>query len=383
MLRIAFTGGGSGGHTNPLLAVIEETRHVLDAPEADGTPYKLYYMGRTGIYTKEFVKNNVSLVYVPTPKLRRYFSLLNIVDIIKAPFALAIAFWHMFWIMPDVLFSKGGSGSLPVVIAARFFRVKIFIHESDTVPGLSNRIAYKGAVRVGISFKRTKKIWDDPKVALVGNPLRPFLLSNNKNPYKKKSKRVFGFDPELPLVLVMGGSLGSDRINTFLLDNLKDIVQTYQVLHVTGTNNFESFKAELAVAAQDLIEEQRRRYKIVGYLESELKDALVACDIAISRAGSGAIFELAYFQKPSILIPLKGSAGDHQVQNAYEYASSGACIIIEEDNLATSIFFAQLSTVLSDVTHYQQMSQAAGKFSRPQAGALIAKELIRLAKVRG
>ena len=377
-IRIAFTGGGSGGHVYPLLAVAEETIHQMAAhPD---TSFSLFYFGWLGIHAEEFHAAGVKIKSMVSFKVRRYFSVRNIVDLFLLPIAIVQAFWKIFWAMPDVLFSKGGTGALPVVLAAWFFRIPIFVHESDSVPGLTNKITYPLAKRAGVAFAATQTIWDDEKTALVGNPIRPFLLESDEYLNKAKAKKILGFDSSLPLLLVLGGSLGSQRVNDFLLDNVTDLVSRYQIFHVTGTNNFESFKTELAVATKNFIPAERARYKIASYLKKEIKDALFAADVIISRAGSGAIFEIALSHTPSIVIPLKESAGDHQRRNAYEYARNGACVVIEENNLTNTIFFTQLNAILSDQNRYNTMGQAAGDFAKPDSAKHIAQELIHIAQ---
>ena len=377
-LRIAFTGGGSGGHIYPLLAVAQEVSSYLHNANFSGDHY-LYYFGSAQRYSQDVIGAGLRIKRVVAPKLRRYFSLKNGLDAILFPIALLQSFWHMFWVMPDILFSKGGSGSLPVVCAAWFFRVPIFVHESDAVAGLSNTITHAVATRAAVSFTRTLQEWDDEKTALVGNPLRPFLLEDVDQLDGPRAKQLFGFDPSLPLILVLGGSLGSVSINDVMFDHVQDFVSKYQVLHVTGPDNFDVLKSELAVATKRFIPEQRQRYKLVSYLSKDIKEALIAADVVISRAGSGALFEIAYFSKPSIIIPLKGSARNHQWYNAQEYASQGACIVIEEDNITPTILFSQLEHIISDTSYAQQMSQAAAEFSKPYAGELIAQELVRIA----
>lgn len=376
-LRIAFCGGGSGGHVYPLLAVAEKVKDILSKDVR--IPFEFYYFGDSGMYAKNFTDAGMKMKNITSFKIRRYFSLLNIIDVIKLPFAFVQAFLKMFSVMPDVLFSKGGTGSIPVVLAAWFFRVPVFIHESDSIPGLSNSISFGFSKRVAVSFSKTLEKLKGEKTALVGNPLRSFLLEDDEEGLtKEKAKKIFGFDPETPLVLVLGGSQGAVRINDFMLDNAKDFITRCQVLHQTGVDNFSDFKNELALATEGFIPEQRARYKIVDFFQKEIKEAMIAADIIISRSGSGAIFEIAYFKKPSILIPLKESARNHQFFNAYEYAQRGACIIIEEDNLKSTLFFVQLDNLLKDKIKYQEMEKRAGQFAKPLAADMIAQEIVRM-----
>lgn len=376
-IRIGLTGGGSGGHMYPLLAIAESIKKIT-SDSGINMDIQMHYFGSPGIYAQELVQDDVRISKIWSVKFRRYFSLKNIIDVVKFPFVLIQALFKVLIVMPDIMFSKGGTASLPVVISAWFFRIPIFIHESDTIPGASNKIAYKFAKRVGVSFEYTKNnFWNDLKTAVIGNPIRPYFLENTDED-KQKAKRILGFDPSLPLLLIMGGSLGSQRINGFLLDNVEELITKYQVLHITGYDNFKEFQAELAVATEHFIKEQKNRYKIVGYMGKDLRDALMASDLVISRSGSGAIFEIATFGKPSILIPLKESAGNHQLHNAYEYARNGASSIIEEDNLTDGIFFSQIEQILTNKDKWTSMSNAAKQFSKPNASSIIAKEILNM-----
>src|SRR3989344_1248640 len=379
-LRIALTGGGTGGHVYPLFAVADEVRHILD-PHFTARPYKLFYFGDTGSYRQEFVSRSIKVVHIGASKFRRYMSVLNIVDAIKFPFVLVQAVSKFFFVMPDALFSKGGTGAFPVVFAAWLFRVPVLIHESDTVPGLTNSLSAKFSTRVAVAFEKSAESFSGKKVAVVGNPIRADLIrgSEDGDLSVEQAKRVLGFDPKFPLVLIMGGSQGSRRVNDFILDNAQGLVRKYQVLHQTGADNFESCKHELNLALEECMPEEKQRYKIAPFLKKEMKQAYEACDVIVSRAGSGAIFEAAYFAKPSVLIPLPEAGRNHQYYNAFEYASRGAAAVIEEENLKPALFFDQVDRILSKKETYTSMSEAARSFQTPHAAAMIADEVVRLA----
>ena len=376
-IRIAFTGGGTGGHIYPLLAVAKEVQKKLSQnTESD---FQLYYFGNAGQYAPDFINLKIKIVPIISFKIRRYFSPMNIVDIIKLPVAFLQSFIKLLFIMPDVVFSKGGTGSIAVVMAAWFYRIPVFIHESDSIPGLSTKFSVPFAKRIAISFEKTLESISGEKVALTGNPVRAEFLESDSDLNQEKAKKILGFDPTLPLILVIGGSQGSVKINEFMIENVKEFITKYQVLHQVGPQNLMQFKNELAVATEHFIPIERNRYKIVDFLQKEIKEAYLASDIIVSRAGSGAIFEISIFKKPSILIPLDSAAGDHQRFNAYEYAKNGACIVMEESNLKPALFFSQIDLILTNNAKRQSMSQAAGEFAKPQAAEVIAQELINLA----
>ncbi len=373
-IRIAYTGGGTGGHIYPLLAVADEITKGMHAYPDIRVSYS--YFGDPGMYSDEFVKRKIVIRSIVGTKLRRYASLLNVLDAVKFPFSFLQALLKLLFVMPDVVFSKGGTGAFPVVLAAWVFRIPIMVHESDAIPGLTNRLSFPFASRVGVAFERALTFIKGNKGALVGNPVRPFLLAPS-DVTREQAKRIFGFDPSVPLILVVGGSQGSQRLNTFLLDTAIELVPQYQVLHQTGVKNFSEVSRELSLIFKNQIHPYQERYKVVDFFKDNLKDAFIAADIIVSRSGSF-LFEIATFGKPSIVIPLKESANNHQWYDALEYSQKGACVVIEEENLTPVLFLAQLKKIITDTSVYQYMATAATSFATPDAAVILAQEIIRL-----
>ena len=377
MIKILFTGGGTGGHIYPILAVVKELQNWS---VQNGEKINLRYLGVPGQYRGILEENGIGVSKILSSKLRRYFDLRNIFDFPKFIVSFFQAIWKVLWIMPDVLFSKGGPGALPIVLACRFYRIPVIIHESDAVAGLVNRASAKHAKRIGVSFNSSISLFGG-NVAVVGNPVRPSFFADEKEQISKESaKKIFGLNEEKPVILIIGGSQGSTRINDFFLDIAPELIKDFQIIHQTGWNNFEETKNELKVISEKLNDEEKRRYKLTAYLEKDLKDAYLAADIVVSRAGSGSIFEIAAMGKPSILIPLPEAASNHQVLNAYEYAKSGATIVMEESNLTPNVFLNQLKKFFSDPEILRKMGEAAKNFSRPQAAKTIAEAILELAK---
>jgi len=380
-MRILFTGGGTGGHIYPILAVTEELKKLSTEKNIQ---MDLRFFGAAGIFSRFLEENDIRVAKILSAKLRRYFDPRNFTDIlIFLPLSIIQALWKVFWFMPDVLFSKGGPSSLPIVLASKFYRVPIIIHDSDAVMGLSNRLAMRYANRIAVAFDSTAQalLQDEKlsrKVARVGEPIRTSLISGNILD-SQAAKRIFGFNPEKPMILVIGGSQGAVKINDFMLEIAEELIKDYSVLHQTGINNFDGVKSELNIILKNYSEEEKNRYKIVPYFEKDLKDAYAASDVVVRRASSGSIFETAIFGKPLILIPLpKEVVGEHQVKNAYEYAKTGAAIIIEEPNLKPNIFLTQLKKVFSEPGKISQMSEAAKSFAKPEAAKIIAEEILEL-----
>lgn len=379
-MRILFAGGGTGGHIYPILAVTEELQKAAINGKID---LDLRYFSDPERYNFLLASNGILVSKIFSAKLRRYFDIRNLFDIPLFFISVIQSFWKVFWFMPDVLFSKGGPGSLPVVLACWFYRVPIIIHESDSAPGLANLMASKFADRIAVSFNSATEFFIaknsklSEKIALTGNPTRKSLTDSALE--QEAAKQIFSFDSKKPLILIIGGSQGSAKINDFMLNASLELMEAdIQVLHQTGVNNFDDAKKELKFILENYTEKEMARYKIVPYFEKDLQDAYAAADIIISRAGSGSIFEIAAFGKPSILIPLQKSAQNHQIQNAYEYAGSGAAIIVEEANLMPNIIISQIKKIVSDPEKFKKMSEAAKNFSKPEAAKIISEEIIKL-----
>lgn len=373
-----ITGGGSGGHIYPIIATVTELQLQAAAANID---LKIKYLGYYGSY-KEFLKeNNIKVSGIVSSKIKRYSPISSITQFPKFVFGLLQALWGVYWFMPDVLFSKGGTAALPVVLAARFYRIPVVIHESDSVPGLTNSISAKHAKIICVAFKEAKKYLGE-KAIVVGNPIRRVLLTNIQFD-EAQTKRRLGFDEKKPLIFIYGGSLGSVRINNFILKNLPLILEVAQVYHQTGKENYEKVLEDATKILASVPEELRKGYKVIGFLETndQVRDAYIAADLVVSRAGSSNIFEIAAFGKPSILIPLPESAQDHQRLNAFEYESLGAGYMIEEENLLTNLFLDRAINILSDKARYKAMSEAARSFARPDSASNLAKILINFKDV--
>ncbi len=385
MIKILFTGGGSGGHIYPLIAVAEELENISKKKTID---LEMVYLGAYGSYRQLLEINNIRAGKILSSKLRRYFSPMNFIDMaVILPISVIQALWKVFWSMPDVLFSKGGPGSLPVVLACKLYGVPIIIHESDSEMGLSNKMAMRFAKKIELSFESLaekiikEKINDKKlpqKISVIGNPVRKSLIAQGALS-QEESKKVFGLNQSKQTLFVICGSQGASRINEFFLENAKELVKNFQVIHQSGIKNFDNFKKELNVALEGASEEEKNRYKPLPYLEKELKDAYSAADVVISRASSGTIFEIAAFNKPSILIPIPENIAHDQTRNAYEYAATGATIVMEEENLKPHLFLDQLEKIGANPETIKKMSEAAKNFSKPQAARILAERILSFA----
>jgi len=368
MKRILFTGGGTGGHIFPIIAIAEEMRRK-------DSNVKLEYIGPADFTSKSFLPQaKIKAFYITSGKLRRYFSfqslISNIVDLfILIPYGIFQAFMIMFFTAPDVIISKGGFGSIPVVIAGWILRIPIFMHESDVIPGLANKIGSKLSEKVFVSFPILEmEYFPKKKMIESGNPVRRVLSQGNR----EEAQKLFNLTNEKPVVLVLGGSQGSERINDVILDVLIDILKDFEVIHQTGMLGFKKVKNEsLAITS----EESRKYYHPYFFLdEKEMALAYAASDCIIARAGAGTIFEIAAAKKPSILIPLPESAQDHQTRNAYSYAKNGACLVLEEGNFTHNFFLEKLKELYKE--DKESMTKAAEMFSKPYAAVIVSRYVL-------
>lgn len=366
---VVFTGGGSGGHIYPLVAVAEALKKQLITLNA---PYQFFYMGGKDEYASILTDHEMTMSPILTGKLRRYFSLQNIIDVPKFFIGFLQALVKLFFIMPDIVFSKGGTGALPVVFAAWFYRIPVTFHESDAQPGLNNLLSAYFARRIFLSFDRAAAYFNPAITQVVGSPLRDELLVGRTT--KELAKENFGFEATRPLVLVLGGSQGSARINEFVLENLEQFVEIAQVLHQAGAGNILEVQ-KLSHAA--LLEASTaNRYQAVDYFKNDMALALTAADLVVARSGSS-VFELAAFGLPAILIPHTGGNG-HQLADAVEFSKTGAAIVIEESNLLSGLFFGQLKNLMDNPDLLTKMSAASNSFFKPGAAEAIASELIAI-----
>jgi len=370
-MKILFTGGGTAGHIFPIIAVVRELRKM-------GSDARFFYAGPKDDFGEVILsQEGIKIKWILAGKIRRYLGwksiLQNIIDVLfKMPLGFVQSFFHVFALAPDLIFSKGGYGSLGTALAGQILQVPVILHESDVAPGLANRFIGKFASKIFVAFPVAQtEYFSEDKMIAVGNPVRTELLNGNA----EKAKEYFDLTSEKPIILILGGSQGAQAVNDLLLAILPQILTDFEIIHQTGSKNLEQLKAEAKVVVVD--EELARRYHPIGFLkEVELRDAFEICDLVVSRAGSGSIFEIAACQKPSILIPLSSSAQDHQLKNAYAYAQNKAAIVMEEANLTPRFFLEKIKYLFANPDELQKMSQAAKEFSRSNSAKLIAQYII-------
>lgn len=369
-MRILFTGGGTGGHIVPIIAITREIKKIYQKDDLE-----FFFLGpKDRVGSALLSAEGIKIRNVLAGKVRRYVNfksfIQNLIDVvIKIPIGVLQSFFHIFFLSPDLIFSKGGFGSIPCVLAGKLLFVPIFLHESDVTPGFANKILRGLALEIFTSFPKTEH-FSPRKLIAVGNPIRKELLTG----LERKAKKFFGIESNKPVILILGGSQGSQRINDEILEVLPQLLEKFEIIHQCGEKNYEELKKESKVMIDEKLELFYHLYAFL--LEEELSQAYAVADLIVSRAGSGSIFEIAASGKPSILVPLPEAAQNHQLKNAYAYQESGAAIVIEENNFTSHFFLEKLRFLFENPQILKGMSEKAKEFSRPEAGWIIANYLV-------
>lgn len=318
---IVFAGGGTGGHIYPGLAVADEIRAIASKNNQE---IKIVWLGNSGGMDKNLVENSGSVdefIGIPSGKLRRYFSFKNFSDLFKIFAGLVKSFFTLLKLKPAVLFSKGGFVSVPPCVAAKFLRIPVFTHECDFTPGLATRLNSKFATKILVSYDETKAYLPSDKrekAVVTGNPVRPVFY--NTNPEEGKNflfSERSDYNPEKPILLVLGGSLGAHQINELVVQNLDWLCERFNVVHQCGAKDADSMP------------KNHDGYFLHPFIYKEMCDVISCADIVLSRAGANSIWECSVLGKPMVLIPLCGSGtrGD-QVDNAHFFEEKGAAIVL-------------------------------------------------------
>lgn len=373
-MKIVFTGGGTGGHFYPIIAVAEEIRAI--AREQRLLAPKLHYLAPSAFDQEALFENEIAFESIPAGKWRRYFSLRNVTDLFVTAAGFVSALFALFRIYPDLVFSKGGYASVPVVLAARTLGIPVMIHESDAKPGRANLMASKFAFRIAVAFESTKTFFPtkaQSKIARTGIPIRKEIMRLEP----EGARQELGLDPSVPTVFILGGSSGARAINDVVLGALPELVATANVIHQTGKDNFK----EVERTAKLVLEKSPNagRYHPFPYLNTlSMRRAAGAADLIISRSGMTAVAEIAIWKKPAILIPIPESVSHDQRTNAYAYAQTGAAIVLEEANLTPNLLVAETRRLLGDPTLRQSMGEKGAAFANVDAGRVIAEEIIAI-----
>lgn len=374
-MTIVFTGGGTGGHFYPIIAIAEALGDLVREKRLIAPA--LYYLAPNSFDENALFENGITYVHIPAGKIRRYISFKNITDFFITLAGTLSALVTLFHLYPDVVVSKGGYGSVPTVLAAWLLRIPIIIHESDAKPGRANLFAAKFAEKIAISFESAAKYFPDHvqnKIARTGIPIRKALMrieTEGAQQYLKLEKNV-------PTILILGGSQGAMKINEIVLSSLLQLISFANIIHQTGKAHFENVRAIAQVVLGK--DPHADRYHPINYLsEVSLQRAAGVAHVIVSRAGANSIAEIGLWKKPAILIPIPESVSHDQRTNAYAYAKTGAAIVLDEENLNSHILVSEIERIVRDPELSKRMSASAAGFTDPDAARILAGEVLAIA----
>ncbi|MEK7641553.1 MAG: undecaprenyldiphospho-muramoylpentapeptide beta-N-acetylglucosaminyltransferase [Patescibacteria group bacterium] len=372
-MKILFTGGGTGGHFYPIIAVAQALRARI--AERKIIAPQFYYMAPTKYNARALFDNELEFVSVSAGKMRRYFSLLNLTDVFKTVFGCISAVSSLFRIYPDVVFGKGGYASFPALFAAKLLKIPVIIHESDSKPGRVNVWAGKFAKKIAISYPDAAQYFTKKEgvVALTGCPIR----SEIAQPLSNGAHEFLQLEQNVPVILILGGSQGAASINDAIIQGLPELLNRYQVIHQTGRANLDEIKQTSSVFLKD--HPYASRYHPFDYLnELALRMSAGVADVVVSRAGS-TIFEIAAWGVPSIIIPLPTEISHDQTTNAFAYARTGAASVIEQNNLSAHIVIGEIDRITNSANIKETMKKQAKAFARLDSATVIADAILDIA----
>lgn len=338
MKKIVLTGGGTAGHVTPNIALMPRLKEL---------GYEIHYIGSyDGIEKKLIEEMGIPYYGISSGKLRRYFDWQNFTDPFRVLKGFVEAKKLLKKLKPDVVFSKGGFVTVPVVQAAKQCRIPTIIHESDMTPGLANKLAIPAATKVCCNFPETVKYLPEGKAVLSGSPIRQELLSGNK----QAALNFCGFTSDKPVLMIIGGSLGSVAVNTAIRNILPELLKTFQVVHLCGQGNLD----ETLVGTEGYIQFE--------YIKKELADLFAMADIVVSRAGANAICELLALRKPNLLIPLTAAAsrGD-QILNAASFKQQGFSLVLQEEEITNELLLSTIQELYSSRSSFVEAMNKSGQ----------------------
>jgi len=357
-----FTGGGTGGHIFPGLAVIDELRA--------STGLEIVWIGASRGIDRELVEGNGVRFYgIPSGKLRRYFSFSNFVDIFRIASGFFAAFFLLLKLKPPLVFSKGGFVSVPPCLAARLLGIPVITHECDFSPGLATRINARLASEIYVSYEDTRLSFPEAlrsRVTVTGNPVRPVFYGASA----EKGRTFLGcVESDLPILFVQGGSLGARQVNALVAGCIDILCRDFIVVHQTGALNTD----QIVRSDNPLV---RERYKPFPFIRAEMPDVLAASSIVVARSGANTVWECAAAGKPMVLVPLeKGSSRGDQVENAHYFVSRGAAVMLTGADAVPEKLARTLSDLRSNKRLYADMASNSAALGASRPAAMIAKLL--------
>lgn len=373
-VRIVIAGGGTGGHVQPAIATSDVLRERANVD--------LTWIGSaTGVEKDSALERNIPFRSIPTGKLRRYFSLHTFIDAIRIPAGILRARLHLRDLKPDVIFSTGGFVSVPTVVAGWLAGIPIVTHEQTATVGLANKINARLADRIALAYQDTGSIipFAKDRIVITGNPVRSSLLDGDGN----LARKDLGLPKGLPVIYITGGSLGAQAINGGVQSIIPDLVQHACVIHQCGPAAMNGDFPRLLDVKASLPEDVKNRYVVSERIGPELNNVYALADLVIGRSGGGTVAELALLGKPSILIPLPGTASDEQTQNARILEKVGGALLIPQSELDEQRLLNQAIELIHDHARLEKMGLAAKSAAQPDAANLLAGEILDLARKPG
>ncbi|MGI4787384.1 MAG: UDP-N-acetylglucosamine--N-acetylmuramyl-(pentapeptide) pyrophosphoryl-undecaprenol N-acetylglucosamine transferase [Janthinobacterium lividum] len=381
IVKILVTGGGTGGHVSPALAVMQEVQRL--AIGADWSPEFRYIGSRHGVEQGLVEALGIPFVGVSSGKLRRastlrgLLTLKNLSDALRVPVGIGQAIGEVRRFKPDVVLATGGYVSVPPVIAAGLLRRPVLIHEQTVQIGLANQIAARFATRIALTFGGAATELPPSlrrKTFVTGNPVRQAIFGGDR----VRAIKRFDFDPSdnaLPTVYATGGALGATRINQAVEAILPDLLSECRVIHQCGQPDSEHLASVHAALPKNL----QRRYRVVPFVGTEIADVFALCDLIVGRSGAGTVTEAAALGKPALFIPLVPTGGDEQTRNARRSVEAGAAVLLPSKDLDGPRLLSELRGLLGDPTRLTAMGQAALALATPKAASDLAAALLALA----
>ena len=374
-MRVLVSGGGTGGHIYPALAVAAQLRTEYAA--------EILFLGSDdGLETELVPAAGFRLATVQAGKLRRYISWQTVTGVLRVPVGMWQAVNIVRAFRPHVAFTSGGYVAVPAGLAARLNGVPLLMHQQDVPPNLSNRLVAPLATRISVAFADSLAYFPARKTLQLGNPIRQAMLDVRQVP-AQEARGTLGFEKDIPLLLVTGGSQGARHLNQVVCQALPDLLAYCQVLQISGKELYNETRelSESVLANQD--ETTRKRYRLVAYLNAEMPMALQAADLVLCRSGASTLSELAALGKPSILVPLPPAIGiSPQEANAAMFGREQAAEVIKDSDLKPQTLVERIKYAIASNILIESMTNAARSFAKPLATQEIAAEIVKIAKVK-
>ncbi len=371
-MKVVITGGGSGGHFFPLIAVADEIFEL--AEEQKLLRPEIYYLADKPYDSDTLKKKGIEYRKISAGKLRRYFSVKNFFDMFETAIGIFKTFFVMFDIYPDIVFTNGSYVSVPVLFSARILGIPVFLHVSDAIPSRALLTSDKYAKRISIAFKEAAEYLPEKKIAYIGNPVRKEIAT----PLTNGAHEFLDLEYNIPTIFIIGGSSGAQIMNDAVIDALPQLLLSYNVIHQTGRENYEETKGRADVVLYD--HPFSKRYKPFPFLDVlAIRMSAGASDVIVSRAGAGSISEIALWKKPSIVIPIPQEISRDQEKNAFAYARYGATVVMKQENLTANLLISEIDRIIGTPEVQEKMIKGAIEFSRPDAARKIAAEIIQIA----